>query len=108
MWGGVGWVEGGATPVTLKGVQKGPHRPWGPPLPLNPNVRGHGLVLDIKHAPGASETIRMGVAAPHSGATALMWTHLLCPNGVGIKDLQVQPQGVATRKGRIARASGYF
>ena len=37
-------------------------------------MRGHGLVLDTKHAPGASGTIRMGVAAPHSGATALVWT----------------------------------
>ena len=40
----------------------------------NPNVRGHGLVLDTKHAPGGSGTIRMGVAAPHSGATVLIWT----------------------------------
>jgi hypothetical protein len=35
----------------------------------NPNVRGHGLVLDIKHAPEATGTIRKGVAAPHSCAT---------------------------------------
>ena len=32
-------------------------------------MRGHGLVLDIKHAPEASGTIRMGVAARHSGVT---------------------------------------
>ena len=35
----------------------------------NPNVIGHGLLLDTPRAPEATGTIRMGVAAPHSGAT---------------------------------------
>ena len=48
-----------------------------------PNGRGYRLVLDIKYASEATGTIRMGVAAPHSGATAHIWTHLLCLNGVG-------------------------
>ena len=48
-------------------------------------MRGHGLVLDIKHAPGASGTIRMSVSAPHSGATAHIWISLICLNGVGIQ-----------------------
>jgi hypothetical protein len=32
-------------------------------------VIGHGLLLDTPRASEATGTIRMGVAAPHSGAT---------------------------------------